>query len=115
MSYTEIAALAKEVGLWSGIATLLWKGISFLQAATKTAKAIPVFMQSTTKSLGGLQVLVQQAVGNHLTHIETAVTETADSNKIFASNMETLRGDFQDFMKDSIETSTKILERLPEL
>lgn len=115
MSYVELAALAKEVGLWSGIATLLWKGIGLLQAATKTVKAIPDFMVSTTRSLDGLQVLVQQAVGNHLTHIEESVKETATSNKLFAANMETLRGDFQGFMRDSVEASTKILDRLPEL
>jgi hypothetical protein len=115
MSYVELAAFAKEVGLWSGIATLVWKGITFLQAATKTAKAIPAFMQSTTNSLTGLQVHVKQAVGNHLTHMEKDIAEMASDTKQFTATMYDLRNDFKDHARDNTVATTKILERLPEL
>jgi hypothetical protein len=122
MSLESVALVCKEVGIYTGAMTILWKVFVFLKAATDavrstadTARAIPGFMNSTTAGLGDMRVYMRKAVDNHLNHIESGIVELSNSSSKMADGMEKLQSDFRDYMLEDAKTQAIVLERLPQL
>lgn len=122
MSFDAVVTACKDIGIFTGAATLLWRIFIFLKAATDTvraatvtAKAIPGFMTSTSEGLNNMQVYMQKAVDNHLNHIESGIATVASSTSKTAEGMERLQNDFRDYILEDTKTQAIILERLPQL